>query len=67
MCFGGQPLPYGEPIGPPDQKQYAELWMVNQAMQDRQMRRTRTAIARPALPSPLVEDDDDDIKNKLGG
>lgn len=65
MCFGGQPMPYGEPIGPPDQKKYVDLWMANQVMADRQMRRTRTAVARPVSTSPIVDDEDDD--KKLGG
>lgn len=67
MCFGAPtPVPYGEPIGPPDQKKYVELWMANQVMTDRQMRRTRTAIAAPSpsLASPIV--DDDEPAEKLG-
>ena len=74
MCFGSQPLPYGEPIGPPDQKKYVELWMINQVMTDRQKRRTGVGIGAPSVrrpsqvssTSPIADDDEDTHNVKLG-
>lgn len=68
MCFAtGGPQPYGDPVGPPGAKKYAEQWMVNQVIADRQARRLKTTPRDVPRGKPIEDDEDDEwVKTLLG-